>query len=148
MSQALALEGKVTIPRLIPPAPEGVIASPATFVDYFRVRIDPEKSGETDKVVLFDFGNGKSAALHIRRAVAEFVAAPDKYHRKPDITLAMSAEAWVKLYLSLATPEELIKSGDVKVTGDTAEAARLINLFDRYVPAKAVVIPTAAFHHL
>jgi hypothetical protein len=27
-------------------------------------------------------------------------------------------------------------------------AARLINLFDRYVPAKAGVIPPAAFYHL
>jgi hypothetical protein len=32
--------------------------------------------------------------------------------------------------------------------GPVAEAARLINLFDRYVPAKAVVIPPAAFYHL
>jgi hypothetical protein len=29
-----------------------------------------------------------------------------------------------------------------------SEAARLINLFDRYVPAKVVVIPTGALRHL
>lgn len=148
MSQALALEGKVTIPRLAPPAPEAIVASPATFVDYFRVRIDPEKSGETDKVLRFDFANGTSAGLHIRRAVVEFVPSPDKYPRKPDITLAMSEETWVKLYVSQATPDDLIKSGDIKVTGDSAEAARLINLFDRYIPAKALVVPQAALYHL
>jgi len=84
MSQALALEGKVTIPRLIPPPPEAIVASPTTFLDYFRVRIDPEKSGNTDKVLRFDFADGSSAGLHVRRAVAEFVASPDDHYRKPD----------------------------------------------------------------
>ncbi len=148
MSQALALEGKVRIPRLIPPAAETVSSFPATFVDYFRVRIDPSKSGETDSFVRFDFADGTSAGLHIRRAVAEFIAKPDKYHRKPDVTLSMSGETWVKVYLSQGTPEDLIKSGEIKVTGDSAEAARLINLFDRYSPEKAVVIPAAALGHM
>jgi alkyl sulfatase BDS1-like metallo-beta-lactamase superfamily hydrolase len=147
MSQALALEGKVTIARLIPPADEVVIASPQTFVDYFRVRIDPEKSVKTDKFLRFDFTNGTSVGLHVRRAVAEYVPEPDKYPRKPDIVLSMSPETWVKVYLSRAMPEDLIKNGDIKVTGDGAEAARVINLFDRYQPEKAVVIPPAYLEH-
>jgi len=53
----------------------------------------------------------------------------------------MSGETWAKLYLSQATPEELIESGEMEVAGDAAEAARVINLFDRYVPAEALVIP-------
>jgi alkyl sulfatase BDS1-like metallo-beta-lactamase superfamily hydrolase len=147
MSQALALEGKVTLARLMPPAPEAIIASPTSFVDYFRVRIDPLKSGETDKFVRFSFSDGTSAGLHIRRAVAEFVADPDKHVRKPDITLTLSGETWASLYLSQKTPEELIKSGDIKVTGSAEEAARLIDLFDRYSPEKAVVIPPDAWDH-
>ncbi|MCH9049235.1 MAG: hypothetical protein IH836_09945, partial [Proteobacteria bacterium] len=47
-----------------------------------------------------------------------------------------------------ATPEDLIKGGDLKVTGDSAEASRLINLFDRYSPEKAVVIPPASLDHI
>jgi len=50
--------------------------------------------------------------------------------------------------VSQATPEDLIKSGEIKVTGDVADAARLINLLDRYVPARTAVIPPAAFYHL
>ena len=84
----------------------------------------------------------------VRRAVAEFVAEPEKYQRKPDIVLAMSGETWAKLYMSLATPEELVNSGEIKVTGDADEAARLINLFDRYSPARAVVIPSAKLDHM
>ena len=62
MSQALALEGKVALPRLVPPAAETIATLPTTFVDYFRVRIDPEKSGDTDSVLRFDFADGNSAA--------------------------------------------------------------------------------------
>jgi alkyl sulfatase BDS1-like metallo-beta-lactamase superfamily hydrolase len=147
MSQALALEGKVTIPRLIPPPPAQISASPTTFVDYLRVRIDPLKSDSTDSFVRFDFADGTSAGLHIRRAIAEFVAVPGAYLRKPDVTLSMSGDTWATLYLSQATPEDLIESDDIKVTGDSREAARLINLFDRYSPQKAVVIPPAALGH-
>lgn len=142
-SQALALEGKITLPRLIPPSLEAISGSPAVYVDYFRVRIDPVKSGETDSFIQFDFSDGTSTGLHIRRAVAEFVSEPNKHIRKPDVTVAMSGENWAKLYLSQSTPEDMIKSGDIKVTGDSVEAARLINLFDRYYPQKAVVIPPA-----
>jgi alkyl sulfatase BDS1-like metallo-beta-lactamase superfamily hydrolase len=147
MSQALALEGKVNIARLIPPPAKAMIASPTTFVNYFRVRIDPEKSDKTNRFVRFDFTDGTSAGLHIRRAVAEFVPDPDRYQRKPNITLAMSAETWIKLYLSQERPEDLIKNGDIKVTGDWDEAARVLNLFDRYKPEKAVVIPLPYLHH-
>jgi len=147
LSQALALEGKKTIARLIPPPPESIIAAPAKFVDYFRVRIDPIKSNKTISFIRFEFSDGSKAGLHIRRAVAEFVPEPDGYQRKPDITLAMSGATWVKLYLSQTMPEDLIKSGEIKVKGDAAEAARLINLFDRYRPEKAVVIPAPFLDH-
>jgi alkyl sulfatase BDS1-like metallo-beta-lactamase superfamily hydrolase len=147
MSQALALEGKLDIARLIPPPAESMIASPTTFVNYFRVRIDPIKSGKTNKFVRFDFTDGTKAGLHIRRAVVEFVPDPDKYHRRPDITLTMSGETWTMIYLSQAMPEDLIRKGEIKVTGDPDEAARLINLFDRYNPEKAVVIPAPFLDH-
>ena len=147
MSQALSLEGKVTIPRLIPPAPETIAGSPTTYVDYFRVRIDPKKSGETNSFVRFDFDDGTSAGLHIRRAIAEFIAEPDNYAREPDVTLGLSGESWAGLYLSQATTANVVTSGDVQGTGDADEAARLIDLFDRFEPEQAVVIPPAFKSH-
>jgi len=142
MSQALALEGKVTLPRVVPPAAETIAALPTTFVDYFRVRIDPMKSGETDRVLRFDFADGTRAGLHVRRAVAEFIADPAAYPREPDIVLKLSAEAWAKVYLSAAPLDALIGGGEIDVTtGDAAEAARVLNLFDRYDPERAVVVP-------
>jgi len=142
MSQALALEGTVTLPRVVPPAAETIAAFPATFVDYFRVRIDPEKSGDTDSVLRFDFADGKSAGLHVRRAVAEFIDNPDEYVRKPDIVLKLSGDTWAKIFLSEVTIDGLIESGDLEVAaGDAADAARVFDAFDRYDPRKAVVVP-------
>jgi hypothetical protein len=94
MSQALALEEKVTLPRVVPPAPATIAAFPTTFVDYFRVSIDPAKSGETDCVLRFDFPDDASAGLHVRRAVAEFIEDPAAYPRDPDVVLKLSPEAW------------------------------------------------------
>ena len=142
MSQALALEGKITLPQVIPPAPETIATFPRAFVDYFRVRIDPVKSGETDRVLRFDFPDGTTAGLHVRRAVAEFIEDPEAYPRNADIVLKLSPEAWAKVYLSAAPIDELIEGGDITVaSGKTDEAVRVLEVFDRYDPARAVVVP-------
>jgi ubiquinone biosynthesis protein UbiJ len=59
----------------------------------------------------------------------------------------MTGQTWARLYLSQATPEDLIKNGEIEVEGDAAEAARLINLFDRYQPERAIVIPPTFLEH-
>lgn len=66
------------------------------------VRIDPAKSGETDKVIRLEFTDGEKpvVGLHVRRAVAEFLPDPDEHYRDADLTIALSGEAWTGLYLS------------------------------------------------
>ena len=143
LSQALSLEGKVTLPRLIPPQPQYIAKAPATTVDYFRVRIDPKKSGKTDRVIQFDFTDDKktSAALHVRRAIAEFVPDPAKHYQKADIVLTLSPEAWAKLYLSQSTVPGLVQKREIKVTkGTVEEAEKVLGFFDKYKPEKAVVV--------
>ncbi len=143
MSQALALEGKVTIPTVIPPAPETINAFPSTFVDYFRVRINPAKSGETNELIRFDFDDGTSAGLHVRRAVAEFIENLETYPSEPDQVLKLSGEAWAKVYLSAEPIQSLIENGEIKLTkGDAREVVRVLELFDRYDPESAVIIPS------
>ena len=145
MSQALALEGKVNIVRLVPPDASLIAADPGKYVDYVRVRIDPKKSDATTSFVRFDFDDGSTAGLDIRRAVAEYVPDPKMYGKEPDIGLTMSGKAWAQYYLSQATPQELVDSGAVKVKGDEEEAIRILGLFDRYDPAKAVIVPPVAY---
>jgi alkyl sulfatase BDS1-like metallo-beta-lactamase superfamily hydrolase len=141
---ALALEGKVTIPRLIPPLPEIIAASPDTFVDFFRIRIDPKKAQDTDKVVqlVFTDKGNRAVALHVRRGVVEYVPVPTDYFREPDYVLELDSESWAALYLSSVDLEKAVSSGKVKLSkGDPKEVAGVFDLFDKFVPARNYKIP-------
>ena len=143
ITQALALEGKITVPRLVPPQAEFIAAAPQDSVDYFRVRIDPKKSGMTDKVLRLEFTDGDKpvVGLHVRRAIAEFLPAPDDHFRRADITIALTGEAWAALYLSQTTIAEMVANGSAEIkTGDPQEVIELFDIFDRYHPEKAVLV--------
>jgi len=132
ISQALELEGKTRIARVVPPQPQQIVADPTKYVEYFRVRIDPSKSVDIQTFVRFDFGDGGSVGLDVRRAVAEFVPEPDTYSKEPDLVLAMSADTWAELYLGQTTPASLIETGAIAVTGDATGALDVLNAFDQF----------------
>jgi alkyl sulfatase BDS1-like metallo-beta-lactamase superfamily hydrolase len=140
-TQALALEGKIVLPRLILPQPAAIQAAPSVFVDFLRTRIDPEKSGETNAVIIFNFDNGETSGLHIRRAIAEFIATPADYSKKADFNVTMSNATWAKLYRNEAAVADLVSSGDIKVEGDANDFINLYNVFDVYTPENNVTIP-------
>ena len=144
LSEARALEGKVEIPRLIPPQPALIAARPQVFVDYFRVRIDPRKSENTDLVMEFVFtdqGN-QAVALHVRRGIAEFIPVPTEYYRKSDSVLQLDSDTWAELYLSTVDLKGAIDSGKVKLAkGDKVKTVAAFDLFDRYQPGKNFKVP-------
>jgi alkyl sulfatase BDS1-like metallo-beta-lactamase superfamily hydrolase len=144
LSEARALEGEVIIPRLIPPAPEAIAGSPATFVDYFRVRIDPRKSQDTDKVLKFVFTDedGQTVGLHVRRGIAEYLPDPADHYQGADFVLELDGETWAELYLSKIDLLEAIDANAVKLRqGDKDELADIFAMFDRFEPARNVKIP-------
>jgi len=143
MTEALTLEGKTAYPKLIPPGAETIAGSPETFVDYFRVRIDPKKSENTDKVVEFVFtdkGN-HAVALHVRRGIAEYIPVPADYLRKSDYVLKMDSETWVGLYLSAVSLKDAVDSGKVKLTGNKQEMVKIFYMFDKFKPTKNYMVP-------
>ena len=143
LTEALTLEGKTAYPKLIPPGAEIIAGSPETFVDYFRVRIDPKKSENIDKVVEFVFmdkGN-HAVALHVRRGIAEYIPVPADYLKKSDFVLQMDSETWAGLYLSSISLKEAIDSGKVKLNGDKKELELIFDMFDKFVPTKNYTIP-------
>lgn len=144
LTAALALEGKITVPRLVAPTVEQIKSfPPGEFVNRHRIRIDPVKSKNTDAMIRFEFtdADDKAVALHIRRGVVEYVDEPDKYYRKPDFTLSLTRETWTKLYLSRANVEQLAGMGELKVTEDAAACDRVLELFDKFDPTKNTLIP-------
>jgi len=143
LTEALALEGKVNYPKLVPPTAETIAASPETFVDFFRVRIDPKKSENTDKVVEFVFtdkGN-HAVALHVRRGIAEYLPVPADYYRESDFVLKMDSETWAELYLSAVPLKDAIDSGKTQLKGDKAQMVRIFDMFDKFQPARNYVVP-------
>ena len=144
LSEALALEGKVTIPLLVPPTPEIIAGSPDTFVDFFRVRIDPKKAQDTDQVVQFVFTDkeNKAVGLHVRRGVVEYVPVPADYYQQPDYVLALDSESWAALYLGATDLQKAIAAGKVKLAkGDQKELAGVFDLFDKLDPKRNYKIP-------
>ncbi len=135
LTEALALEGKVTVPRLVPPSLETIAGSPTTFVDYFRVRIDPMKSQDTDKVLEFVFTDeeGQTVGLHVRRGIAEFLPDPAEHYQDADFVLELNGETWAKLYLSEIDLAEALDSKAVKLKqGNKDELVEIFAMFDRY----------------
>jgi len=147
LSEALALEGKVTIPLLVPPTPEIVAGSPDTYVDFFRVRIDPKKAENTDQVVQFVFTDkeNKAVGLHVRRGVVEYIPKPDDYYKQPDYVLELASESWAALYLGSTDLHKAVAAGKVKLAKaapvDVAAVFDLFDLFDKFVSEKNYKIP-------
>lgn len=146
ISEARALEGKEKIPKLVPPRPEVIAASPVAYVNYHRVRIDPRKSEHTDKVITFTFGE-EIVGLHVRRGVVEFLLEPDKHFHKPDLALTMDGTTWAKLYLNAVDLKSAVNDGAVQITKGTLEEAEAIfDMFDKFVPARNIQIPGLHLH--
>jgi alkyl sulfatase BDS1-like metallo-beta-lactamase superfamily hydrolase len=142
LSEARALDGIEQIPRLVPPTAQTISGDPAFFVNMYRVRIDPKKSENTEKMLVFNFSNGTTAGLHVRRGIAEFVADPTKHYRPADITATVDANSWAALYLNATTVEEAAKTGGLKMTkGSIEDLKAVIDLFDKFDPAKNFTIP-------
>lgn len=143
LTDALALEGKIESPRVVLPSPEIIAGSPATFVDYYRIFIDPDESIDTDKVVEFVFTDHEEqrVALHVRRGIAEFVPKPSGYLKEADFVLRMDAMTWAELYLNSTTLAEAISSGKVKVEGEQEEAVTIFDMFDKFNPEENHKVP-------
>ncbi len=143
MTEALALEGKVSYPKLIPPSAGTLAGSPETFVNFFRVRIDPKKSENTDKVLEFVFtdkGN-HAVALHVRRGIAEYIPVPADYFRKSDYVLKMDSETWAGLYLSAISLADAVDAGQVRLTGTKSDVVNIFDMFDKFRPTKNFMVP-------
>jgi len=144
LTEALALEGKVDSPLTVLPSPEIIASDPATFVDFFRIKIDPEKSKETDKVIEFVFTDkeNQAVALHVRRGVAEFIPVPSEYLKEADYVLNLDGKTWASIYLGNSDIKEEIDSKHIKITkGKKEDIVSIFSIFDKFDPAKNYKVP-------
>jgi len=132
LTQALELEGSVQIARdqkiddsvrtLVTSIPIG------NFMAAMPIRIDPEKSAETDVLVGFHFPDiDESYAIHVRRGVAEFRRA---FPENPDVAITVDSGVWREIVVGLRNPALAFASGAVEVQGSTLDLVGFLRLFD------------------
>jgi len=149
LTEALALEGAVTYPKIYPPSSETIVGAPETFVDYFRVRIDPKKSEDIDEVielVFTDKGN-RAVALHVRRGIAEFVPVPSDHYKPAGCTVKLDSDTWAELYLSEISLSDAVEQGKAALTGDAEAAMELFSVFDVFEPTQNYRVPPVEVAH-
>ncbi len=141
LSDARALEGKTTLQKVQLPSADVVAKSPMTFLNYFRVRIDPKLAEKDDNLIAFTIGK-ETKGLHIRGGVAEYIDDLSKHYRAADIAVTLDAETWAKLYLNTSTMDKEIKAKKVKVTkGNSKDLVALYDKFDKFLPEDNFYIP-------
>ena len=131
LTEARALEGTTPVLKATPVSPAAIANQLASYVDYYRIRINPERAAEVDRLIALRFGPGKEYGLHIRGGLVDFVPDIDRGPKQPDVTIETNAESWAAIYNNLAVPSALIDSGALRVVqGDASEAKTLFALFD------------------
>jgi alkyl sulfatase BDS1-like metallo-beta-lactamase superfamily hydrolase len=146
LTRALALEGKLQIPTVMFTGPESVLdLAPDTFVNQFRVRLDPKVSvGKEQQLSITLVGTDTpTMALHVRGGVAEFVPDISKHYHKSDISISMPMDAWAGYYIGDITLDDLLAKKDVKIS-DRKKVKAFFKLFDQVHPSKAALIPPSA----
>ncbi|WP_138440487.1 alkyl sulfatase dimerization domain-containing protein [Marinobacter alexandrii] len=126
LSQARDLEGKTHVADTTPAAPQAIAGSPGLYVDYYRVRINPNRSSDTEALLALKIGD-QTFGLDIRRGVANYRSPEKMADASPDATLTMAPETWALLFNNLAAPATLAEQGKLSVAGDGLE---LLGLFD------------------
>jgi alkyl sulfatase BDS1-like metallo-beta-lactamase superfamily hydrolase len=96
---------------------------------FFRgmaVRLDPEKSVDTDLVAGFKFPDtGEAFTVHVRRGVAEIIPV---FPEKPDISLTVDSNVWKEIASGLRSPAlALLK--DVEKEGGMMKIIWFLSMF-------------------
>ncbi|MGF6773569.1 alkyl sulfatase BDS1-like metallo-beta-lactamase superfamily hydrolase [Paraburkholderia sp. GAS199] len=112
LTQALELERKIAPVRSVLPDVQTVkAAEPARFIDFLRVRLDPQRSAGVQQRLVIEISDRNARhALQVRRGVCEF-------HRDPgetvigDLSLRVTQQAWAEYYVGRQSIAALLDSG-------------------------------------
>ena len=133
LSQARALRGEVTIPRLQFAHPRALATvDPAVSIEQYRVRIDPQRAGSTETMMAIRVTDrGARHALHVRRGVAAFVADPSRHARVPDLEIATGYDNWLRFFTCRQELESFLSAAVIE-RGSKDEVRGFFELFDFY----------------
>lgn len=132
LSQAREAEGKVSILKNAPADVTQVKSNLADFVNYFRIRINPDRSSDTHEFVSLDFGSGKKYGLNVRNAVVEFVDDQRIIDKNKTLELQMKPETWAMIYNNISSVDELLQNDQIVAMKGSQD--EIVNIFAKFDP--------------
>jgi len=142
LTQAYALTNKIALPRLVLPDAIVNTMSSTTLLNQYKVRIDPEKAGNSNYLLAFAVGNAKKVGLHCRFGVVEFIDDVDKYNQAPNATLTLTQSSLVDLFMNKKPVGQILSEQGNSVKGNRQEVEKFLSYFDEvFSPAVNQQVP-------
>lgn len=142
LTQAYALTNKMAVPRLVLPDVIVNTMTPNMLLSQYKVRIDPEKAGNTNYLLAFTIDNAKKVGLHCRYGVVEFIENMEGYKQAPNATVSMSQASLVDLFMNRKTVGQILSEQGNSVQGNRQEVEKFLSYFDEiFSPAVNQQIP-------
>ena len=130
ITQAYALTNKLALPRLVLPDMIVNNMTPTMLLTQYKIRIDPEKAGNTNYLLAFAVGDAKKVGLHCRYGVVEFIDDVEKYIQTPDATLTITQSSLVDLFMNRKAVGQILAEQGNSVNGDKQEVEKFLSNFD------------------
>lgn len=130
ITQAYALTNKLALPRLVLPDMIVNNMTPTMLLTQYKIRIDPEKAGNTNYLLAFAVGDAKKVGLHCRYGVVEFIDDVDKYVQTPNATLTISQSSLADLFMNRKPVGQILAEQGNSVKGDKQEVEKFLSNFD------------------
>lgn len=138
LTQALELEGAISPVRSVLPSVASILSmDPARYINFFRIRLDPQKAGELrQRLTIRVTDKNCEHTLEVRHGVCEFMANTPASGADA-MTLSLSHEDWARFYLGQTTVQELLASG----AATSAQAQRVLQFLALFDSAEASCMP-------
>jgi len=112
------------------------------LLSQYKIRIDPEKTGNTNYLLAFAIDNNKKVGLHCRYGVVEFINDLENYKQAPIATLTLTQSSLVDLFMNRKPVGQILSEQGNSVNGNRQEVEKFLSYFDEiFSPAVNQQIP-------
>lgn len=113
--------------------------SPEMLFDYLAVRLDSDKAEGKKLSINMDFTDlNKHYTLNVENSVLVYT---EKQTAKPDATVTLTKAAMDDVSLGVATLQDQIAAGKIKISGDTEALRTMFGLFSTFDQSFNIVTP-------
>ncbi|MGI9596167.1 MAG: alkyl sulfatase dimerization domain-containing protein, partial [Acidimicrobiales bacterium] len=128
LTRALELDGALDLARFRVHRfgrAEVLAHPPELFVHTLRVLLDPVLAEGIDEHIRFEFTDGTTTGLHVRRSVAVPTDGSGA-----DLAVGLSLETWAALLSNKTTLDEALAADQLELTGDRGRIRTVLGCFD------------------